>query len=232
MPVPPTALTRRSILIPAALLLLGAAVIAWFALARPADPPGAPSEASGAEEGVAELDGGVPVTGLPDQPPDGAGQPPDAAGQPAGRATITVHVAGPVAHPGVLVLPAGARVLDAVEAAGGLLPSAGEQAAAVNLARPLQDGERLDLAAAPAAGGTGPAQEPGQPGAAGPVDVNTATAQQLQELPGVGPVLSERIIAYRQEHGRFGSVDQLQEVPGIGASRLAELAPLVTVGAG
>jgi len=145
-------------------------------------------------------------------------------------ATLVVAVTGRVRRPGVVTLPAGARVIDAVRAAGGPLP--GADLALLNLARKLADGELVvvgvpgvgDQAAQPAgdpdAGGTGP---PGQ------VDLNTATLAQLDTLPGVGPVLAQRILDWRAEHGRFASVDQLADVSGIGESRLAQLRDLVRV---
>ncbi len=141
--------------------------------------------------------------------------------------TVTVHVVGPVRRPGIVVLRDGARVADAVAAAGGM--AQGAQAAAVNLARRLVDGERIDLHAPEAPQGSAVDAAPGS-GAESSVDLNTATTEQLQDLPGVGPVLAERIVAYRQEHGGFDTVEQLQEVAGIGPSRLQELADLVTAG--
>lgn len=197
------------------LWLLGAALalIAAFAAWRAVRPVPADSLVEVVDPGV-ELTGSVP-----------GGQ----VEEPAPPATVTVHVTGPVAHPGIVTLPAGARVGDAVQAAGGF--ASGAAPGAVNLARPLTDGERLDLAA-PAVPGA-PDEAPGAaPAAGGKVDLNRASAQELDELPGVGPVLAERIIAYRTENGPFASVEQLQEVPGIGESRLADLSPRVTVGRG
>jgi competence protein ComEA len=135
-------------------------------------------------------------------------------------ATVTVHVVGPVARPGVVTLPAGSRVEDAVAAAGGFRASAVPPG--LNLARLLVDGERLDTAAAEPAPAPGPAA--GTAGApTGPLDLNTATLEQLDALPGVGPVMAQRILDHRAQHGRFGSVEELAEVPGIGEKRLADL---------
>ncbi len=171
------------------------------------------------------VDPGLPVAGLP---PEVAGTPEPTAPTAPTDDTVTVHVVGSVRHPGVVVLPAGARAADAIAACGGLSAEAG--ATAGNLARLLIDGERLDVdqptVGVPQPGSSGPS------GTAAPIDLNTATAEQLEELPGVGPKLAERILGYRQEHGRFESVDQLQEVPGIGERRMRDLSALVTVGAG
>jgi competence protein ComEA len=151
---------------------------------------------------------------------------------PGGRATATptpsgdvvVSVAGAVARPGLVRLPAGSRVDDAVRAAGGLAP--GASFGLLNLARRLVDGEQVlvGVAAPAAAAGAG---SPAQPGAA--VDLNAATVEQLDGLPGVGPVLAQHIVDWRTEHGRFASVDQLREVSGIGESKYAALKNKVTV---
>ncbi|MDA8372177.1 MAG: helix-hairpin-helix domain-containing protein [Nocardiopsaceae bacterium] len=152
---------------------------------------------------------------------------------PAGE--VTVHVGGDVEDPGVVTLPAGARVADAIDAAGGVSPDA--DTGTLNLARPLVDGEQVLVGITPspevpAAPEPGPASDPGsgQPGTL--IDLNTASPEQLEELPGIGPVLAERIIDYRTQNGGFASVEQLQEVSGIGDKRFAELSPLVQVGGG
>lgn len=151
--------------------------------------------------------------------------------RPAGRTTpaptLWVDVQGRVARPGVVRLAAGARVLDALAAAGGVLP--GTDTVGLNLARPLVDGEQVlvGLPGPPAPGG--PVAPAGAGAPPGPVDLNTATAEQLQTLPGIGPVLAERILSWRAQAGRFRSVDQLREVPGIGERRFAELRPRVRV---
>lgn len=199
------------------LVVLACGLAAWRATT--ADGPQA-----AASDRLQVLEPGVPVSGIP----DGSGTAPATDPVGADRGTVTVHVVGPVVRPGVVVLPEGARVADAIAACGGL--TAGADSAAVNLARLLVDGEKIDTAE-PAAPVGGPAGDPASTSAP-LIDLNSADLDQLQELPGVGPVLAGRIVAYRREHGRFGSVDQLQEVPGIGAARLADLAPLVTVGPG
>lgn len=130
-----------------------------------------------------------------------------------------MHVAGAVAAPGLYLLDPGARVADALAAAGGFTEAA--ERAAVNLARRLVDGEQIlvperGVAALP--GGTGPAAAAGTTG--GIVSLSTATAAQLEELPEIGPATAAKIVAYREEHGPFTSVDQLLEVPGVGEKTL------------
>ena len=142
--------------------------------------------------------------------------------------TVLVHVVGQVRHPGVVRLDAGARLGDALRKAGGATRRA--DLAAVNLARAVVDGEQVFV---PAPGETPPAAAPAPPGTAAPgvagavVDLNTADETQLDALPGVGPVIAGRIVAWRQEHGRFSSVDELTEVSGIGDATLERLRPLV-----
>lgn len=145
--------------------------------------------------------------------------------------TLVVHVAGEVRRPGVVRLPAGARVVDAVAAAGGV--ASGGSLGAVNLARVVADGERIEVGGsalpegAPGTGPPGPAAGAGGPGAL--VDLNTADAQQLDSLPGIGPVTAAKILAWRAEHGRFTVVDELAEVSGIGPRTLEEVRPHVRV---
>lgn len=133
---------------------------------------------------------------------------------------LVVAVSGKVHRPGLVRLPPGARVADAIEAAGGALPEA--ELDQLNLARKVTDGELIAVGVPP------PPDPAGAPGG-GPLNLNTATAAQLETLPGIGPALAQRIIDYRTAHGPFTSVGQLREVPGIGEARFAELEPLVTV---
>jgi len=138
-------------------------------------------------------------------------------------------VAGTVVHPGIVTLSAGARVADAIAAAGGALP--GADTSGVNLARLVVDGEQV-LVGLPATAGAPHAGAPGASSAgadAGPLDLNAATLDELQDLPGVGPVLAQRIVDWRTANGRFNSVDELQEVSGIGEQRLADLRDRVRV---
>ncbi len=154
---------------------------------------------------------------------------------PSGRAPaarIVIDVSGKVRRPGVLQLPVGSRVADALEAAGGVKP--GTDLTGLNRARLLIDGEQVAVGvpAAPGPPATGGAPGSGGSGtggaqAAGPVSLNTATVEQLDTLPGVGPVLAQHIVDYRTQHGGFRSVDELREVNGIGARRFADLQALV-----
>ena len=168
-----------------------------------------------------------------------AAVPPPAGGvsstaSPSGSAapsnTIVVDVVGAVRKPGVYDFAQGARVIDAVRAAGGLLPGAEPQA--VNLARPLVDGEQIVVpkkgetpaAAAPGTGGGGSAQQPG-----GKVNINSATAGDFENLPGIGPVLAQKIVDYRDQHGPFRSIQDLMKVSGIGQKKFDSLQAYVTV---
>jgi competence protein ComEA len=143
---------------------------------------------------------------------------------------VVVQVTGAVRRPGLVRLPAGSRVDDAVSAVGGATGKA--DLASVNLARLLVDGEQIVVlrkgqAIGPVIAPGPPAQGSASPGQ--PVDLNTATLEQLDGLPGVGPVLAQRILDWRTHHGRFSSVDELTEVSGIGERTLADIKPLVRV---
>jgi competence protein ComEA len=136
---------------------------------------------------------------------------------------LLVHVVGEVRRPGLYRLGDGGRIADAIARAGGATEAA--DLALVNLAAPLVDGTQINVPArAPAGAATG-----GSPAgaAAGPVRLNTATVEELDALPGVGPVTAGKIVEYRQAHGPFASVDDLDAVPGIGPARLEELRELV-----
>ena len=139
------------------------------------------------------------------------------------RPRVTVHVVGAVRRPGLYRFAEGSRVADAVRRAGGASRRA--DLSLINLAAPLADGlqvvvpRRMEGPAGPAAATAGVP--------AGPVHLNTATPEQLDELPGVGPVTAQKIIEYREQHGAFRSVDELDAVPGIGPARLETLRDVV-----
>ena len=141
---------------------------------------------------------------------------------------VTVHAAGAVTSPGVYRLPAGSRVSDLLSAAGGATADADLDQ--LNLAAPLADGERILV---PRRGESVAEAAAGLADAAGAramkVDLNTATAEELDTLPGIGPATAEAIIRHRETHGRFRSVTDLLEVRGIGEAKLAQLRPLVKV---
>ena len=190
--------------------VLAAGLGGWWAFAAPAPPPVEqilPRVTDSVSIGVAST---APV---------------------ADESSLVVDVAGSVVRPGVHELPVGSRVVDAIEAAGGLTADADR--ARLNLAAPLADGQRVWV---PRVGEEEPPVEPligggvgtaGAPG--GPVNLNTADAAALETLPGVGPSIAAAIIALREQEGPYERVDDLLEVAGIGPSRLAQLADLVTV---
>jgi len=205
----------------------------WLDGARPRPAPVADTPVIGVPTGSPPLQPvptGQPsfalATGLPSSP-TGLGSSPPPAGEVVGE--VVVDVAGKVRRPGIVTLPLGSRVADALAAAGGVRP--GVDTAALNLARPLVDGEQV-LVGLPAL--TGPATGPAPAstptaGTAPLVDLNTATMEQLDLLPGIGPVTAQSILDWRAEHGAFSTVDELLEVDGIGDVTLADLRDLVTV---
>jgi len=142
---------------------------------------------------------------------------------------IVVHVVGAVRKPGVYTFTQGARVVDAVRAAGGFTSAADQQA--INLARPLVDGEQIVVprhGEAPASGAPATAAGGGV-SSGGKVNINSASAGELEQLPGIGPVLAQRIVEYRTQHGPFRTVKDLTKVPGIGEKKFSSLEPYVTV---
>ncbi|ADP80229.1 ComEA family DNA-binding protein [Pseudofrankia inefficax] len=157
--------------------------------------------------------------------------PPTPSSTPSVATEVVVDVAGRVLHPGVVTLPSGSRVADAIDEVGGVLP--GTDTTDLALARPLVDGEQILVDGKPGPAPPGPAGAPaggaGPTASAGPVHLNSATVDQLDTLPGVGPVLAQRIVQWRDANGPFTSPDQLGEVPGVGDRRLAELLPLITL---
>lgn len=233
--VVPETLRGRLTLSPGALttvalvLALGLGLTCWFLVrSRPsAVPVPAPSPVGASVPGEV-LPSGGPASGAADA----------VVGLPTASTTpaqVTVDVAGRVRRPGIAVLPAGSRVVDAVAAAGGA--RAGVDLTTLNLARVLVDGEQILVgvrgasaaAPAPAVGASGDSGAAAVPGPDRLVDLNTADAAALEALPEVGPVTAQAIIAYRTEHGGFAAVDELLDVDGIGEATLAQIRPWVTV---
>lgn len=212
---------------------IDAALPATGASARPGGAPGAstgtevgaPGDLRGGAPGVGgpadRPDSGPPDPGVPTVPPDGA-----LAGGTASGAVVVVHVVGQVVTPGVISLPVGSRVVDAVAAAGGATADA--DLSVVNLARVVVDGEQVLV---PRPGEPPPPPPSGAASGTGPavVDLNTADVAALDTLPGIGPVLAQRILDWRTDHGRFTSVEELGEVQGIGPALLAGLRDVVRV---
>lgn len=198
-------LTRRRVLLGALVLALVLVVGARFVVrAGSAAGPGAPPIIGSAEAGAS---GGA---------------------APAAAPKLVVYVVGAVRRPGVYRLAQGMRVEDAVLRAGGTTPKA--DLIGVNLAAPLADGEQVLVPARlPAVVGAaeGATVAGGGPVAAGPVQLSVATVEQLDTLPGIGPVTAQKIVDYRTAHGAFRSVDALDDVPGIGPSRVEQLRGLV-----
>lgn len=206
----------RTVIVIALAALLGATLgVVYLVRSRPAQidvpPPVAISPATGSAS--RSPSGETPLGGVTSGPIASGGE-------------FIVDIEGKVRRPGIVRVAKGSRVIDALEAAGGVLP--GVQTSALNLARVLTDGEQILVGVPPPAGSVQTAPPSGGV-PPGPLDLNTATLDQLEELPGVGPVLAQRILDYRLKQGRFTSVDELREVSGIGDQRFAELKDLVRV---
>lgn len=212
----------RALAVVAIIVVVVAALLAWRARPRvdPVAPPG--------------IDPAAAAASLTDAATDTPAAP---GAKPSAAAAVVVAVGGKVRKPGLVELPPGARVADALRAAGGANP--GVDVAPLNLARKVTDGElimvgvTLPPGAAPTAPAgvvsrPGAAGAPGQPGA-GPVNLNTATLADLDTLPGVGPVLAQRILEAREAQGGFRAVSDLRKVEGIGTARYEQLKDLVTV---
>jgi competence protein ComEA len=138
----------------------------------------------------------------------------------AAEPALLVHVVGAVRRPGLYRLKSGSRIDDAIRQAGG--PKRRAALELVNLAAPVSDGQQVVV---PARGRASPVTAPGATG--GPVHLNSATLEQLDALPGIGPVTAQNILDYREEHGSFSSIDELDAVPGIGPARLEQLREVV-----
>ena len=217
----------------AVLVALALAATSWWVVRSEPVPVSAEVPAPG--EGPTLLALPTPPAAAP-----AAGGPTGAGGSES-PGSVVVDVAGKVRRPGVRELPAGSRVVDAIEAAGGARP--GVDLSGLNLARVLVDGEQVLVGATGPAGAAGPAGTAGTTGSVGPatgapgapaapaalVDLNTADQAALEALPEIGPVTAQAIIAWRQEHGGFTAVQELLEVDGIGPATLETVAPLVTV---
>ncbi|MFD9287786.1 helix-hairpin-helix domain-containing protein [Streptomyces sp. NPDC060030] len=211
-----------------AVVLIGAAVLAatHFSSARPeaVRAPDRVTEAAAVRAGGT----GAPSARVPGPTP-GPDTGPRTGTESEPRGQIVVDVSGKVRRPGIQHLPSGSRVADALRAAGGV--RAGADLTSLNRARVLTDGEQVAVdvpGALPPAVGTGTGGSVAGPaGPATTVSLGTATVEQLETLPGVGPVLAQHIVDYRTEHGGYRSVDELREVNGIGDRRFADLRPLV-----
>ena len=149
---------------------------------------------------------------------------PSAASKPRAAAGVVVDVEGAVRRPGLVRLAPGSRIADAVARAGGTTRLADRSG--VNLAAPVSDGQQVVVPRRGSADGA-PAASGGGAVASGPVSLSSATVEQLDALPGVGPVTAQKIVDYRTQHGAFHSVDELDAIPGIGPARLADLRGLV-----
>ena len=216
-------LTAGHLTVVALLVAAGFAVTAWWAVRAHGEGTVVPASTwSDRVEGSPAPDQPTalvtPVVGAASDAPQGD------------PAVVVVDVAGKVRRPGIVKLPVGARVVDAIEAAGGA--RRGVDLSQLNLARVLVDGEQVVVGIPPPGGVAAPAASaPGAPsGAAGPlVNINSATQSQLEELPGVGPVTAAAILQWRSDNGAFTAVDELLEVSGIGDATLAKIAPFVTL---
>ncbi|HZQ80777.1 MAG TPA: ComEA family DNA-binding protein [Gaiellaceae bacterium] len=158
-------------------------------------------------------------TAAPAAAPARSAAPAAAPVRPAVTASVVVDVEGAVRDPGLIHLEQGARVADAVARAGGLTAKADH--AGLDLAAPVSDGEQVLVPTTASAPSSGDVPD-GSTTPSAPISLNAATAEQLDALPGVGPTTAQKIVAYRQQHGAFRSIDELDAIPGIGPARLAE----------
>ncbi|CAL9415309.1 hypothetical protein SUDANB99_01730 [Streptomyces sp. enrichment culture] len=228
-------LERRTLGALAVVLVVGAVVAGRYFWAGRPETVHAPEVVGRAATTVTAPAEPPQPAAVPQAAAPAAAAPPGPPGAPSAAGTapsvVVVDVSGKVRRPGVLRLPMGARVVDALQAAGGVPP--GTDTSGLNRARVLVDGEHVlvGVPAAAAPPGALPVAAPqgsaGSGQAEGPVSLNTATVEQLDTLPGVGPVLARHIVEHRTRHGGFRSVEELREVRGIGARRFADLRPRV-----
>jgi competence protein ComEA len=217
------ALGPGAVAVLAVLVAAGLAVTAWLVLRSDAT-----EVAATPIEPVTDAVSATPLVAAPGAPAPASGPSGTSAGPGSPSVELVVDVAGKVRRPGIVVLPAGSRVVDALEAAGGA--RRGVRLTALNLARPLVDGEQVLVGATPAAGVAASAPPPGAGGSVPTmVSLNSADRAALEELPEVGPVTAQAILDWRAAHGGFRAVDELLEVDGIGEATLARIAPHVTL---
>jgi competence protein ComEA len=238
--------SRSHLIVIVVIVGLGLGLAGWSVLrARPV------ALASGTSSGGATSMAGTvapsegPSTSPAPAPASGSQGSPTATAASSAAPMIKVHVMGAVKHPGVVQLPLGARVQDGLDRAGGCRRTA--ELGDLNLAQPLADGQQIFVARS---GGHSEVRDPitssgggssgggssgggssgsGTSGVTQPINLNTATADQLDQLPGIGPVTAQKIISWRDQHGGFTDVEELQEIEGIGPKTFADLAQLVTV---
>lgn len=243
--LPPTlqgrwAIDRTAGIVLAVSVLLGALLIGGWAVLR-----ARPHEMAVSRERPSGLGGGgeggsYPQAAAADSPqvdsvpkvPVSLASNSGSGGVTAGSGAVIVDVEGKVAKPGVRTLPAGSRILDAIDAAGGALP--GTDLTPLNQAQILVDGEQVLVGVTPppqtdAGSASGRGKGKKAHGGAGPVHLNTATVEDLEGLPGIGPALAQRVVDYRTQHGPFHSVDELRQVSGFGGQRYENLASMIAL---
>ncbi len=222
---------RETVLVVCAIVLIGIVISGLVALRS------SPLELTGVTAtpvAASVMPGGQPSPGADASVPEAS--PPASeplASTSASRPAVAAHVIGEVERPGLITLPEGARVDDAITAAGGLTSEA--DPGDLNLAQPLRDGQQIVVGSAAKPGGEvrGPDQATAASAVSGSagatINLNTASSAELEELPGVGPATAQKIISWREQNGGFATVEQLMDVPGIGPKTFAEIAPRASV---